>query len=895
MSQLFKSKILFILLFNFWLVPYSQSQTFKKAPGGAIDVSIDPNNGKVYVIGTSKEVFYFNSSANKFKPYLTGASGERITVNSKGEVWIVRQNKKVAKVKNSKWEDVKPFSYSKDIDGDGKGNIWSVFATNGKVVKYENGKWKNSNKYGSLTTRIAARNSSDVWTIRQDQTINHYFKNKLNRIKGKALDIAIDAITMEVYVVGISKRIFKWNPNKKDWDLLPGTRNDVSNIAVHNNEMWCTTNKKHIYYTKLSNNSGGGASNDFSFSKNKKKVVILLHGITASTTTTSGRSNGVGTHRYPQFYWGYDFIRHIVGVNPSHQIRMLTPPGSGLVGRAITFDKWGNHYQGIASFMSSKIKIDKYAFILRPAQTDIDVMCTFRDGADGLMNQTKAAINQIYDTYQKFYGKLPTSEQPMIYLLGHSFGGIVSRSILSNPSAADRNNIKLSTEDRRRADFIRNRTVWLTTLATPHEGSPLPNKAHQTNKDLKDFAQSLRKNSKNGIADGIDTFRKDMIDGTKPCLSDIKYNSTYLNGILKPDYAKRSNGKLIPIYTMTGANPGHVFYLHKRALGSIFDNSINDIIRLYKDKEKGKGYHKLGDESFQLFLLDKINSSDNNYWPRVYRGGQDGDKFKITAFEKIIDEVIRTGVKVEMRKDNYFDSDGFVSFNSGHGLKLNGNKVGYFSGLSGKSWYRIYGKNYGSFHPWDLENHRSICFNRGTGAFIGNYLMQKGPNSVRGYWSSWKQSPDSPNLKKKRIRIEFTYLQNFHSKDIGSDGHRVEVKIGNGPYQKSGIVKEKKTIDGKHFQTNKDYIWHFSQGIDNATLVPVIVKVFNYRALLDDQLCSASPRPYVEELVFYVDAQNNRVYGDVEGKTGSLPLRASGTKDDKRSVALSFRVEVENM
>ena len=94
MSQLFKSKILFILLFNFWLVPYTQSQTFKKAPGGAIDVSIDPNNGKVYVIGTSKEVFYFNSSANKFKPYLTGASGERITVNSKGEVWIVRQNRK---------------------------------------------------------------------------------------------------------------------------------------------------------------------------------------------------------------------------------------------------------------------------------------------------------------------------------------------------------------------------------------------------------------------------------------------------------------------------------------------------------------------------------------------------------------------------------------------------------------------------------------------------------------------------------------------------------------------------------------------------------------------------------------------------------------------------------
>ena len=248
-----------------------------------------------------------------------------------------------------------------------------------------------------------------------------------------------------------------------------------------------------------------------------------------------------------------------------------------------------------------------------------------------------------------------------------------------------------------------------------------------------------------------------------------------------------------------------------------------------------------------------------------------------------------------MRKDSYFDSDGFVSFNSGHGLKLDGKKIGYFSGMSGKSWYRIYGKDYGSFHPWDLDNHRSICFNRGTAAFIGNYLIQKGPNSVRDHWSSWKKSPDQPKLKKKRVKVEFTYLKNASGEDLGSDGYRVEVKIGHGAFQNSGVVKEKKVIDRKYFQANKDYIWHFSQGIDNATLVPVIVKVFNYRAALDDQLCSASPRPYVEELVFYVDAQNNKVYGDVEGKTGNQPLRVAGANNDKRVVSLTFRVKVETM
>lgn len=569
MSQSFKLKFLFILLFSWWQTSSSQGQSFKRAPGGAIDVSIDPSNGKVYVIGTSKEVFSYNSSSKKFQPYLTGANGQRVTVTSNGEVWIVRQNKKVAKAKNSKWEDVKPFSYSRDIAGDGKGSIWSVFATNGKVVKYENGTWKNTTKYGSLTNRIAARNSSDVWTIRQDNTIKHFFKNRLKNVKGKAVDIAIDAVTRDVYIVDMSKRILKWNKSKNDWSLLPGTRSDVSNIAVHNNEVWCTTSKKHIYYSKVSSNSEGSITNEFTFSKNKKKVVILLHGITSSPSNANGRSNGVGTHRYPQFYWGYDFIRHIGGLNlsPSHRIQMVTPPGSGLVDRTISFEKWGNHYKGIASFMKSKIDIDKYAFILRPERTDIDFMCTFRDGADGLMKQTKAAINQIYITYQKYYSQLPANEQPMIYLIGHSFGGIVSRTILSNPSSADRSNVKLSSEERKRADFIRNRTVWLTTLATPHVGSPLPKKAQETDKLLRDFVQMMRNDNKGIAANNVDEFRKDMIDGTKPCLNDIKYNSTYLNGILKPEFAKRSNGQLVPIYTLTGANPGHVFYLHKRALG----------------------------------------------------------------------------------------------------------------------------------------------------------------------------------------------------------------------------------------------------------------------------------------------------------------------------------------
>src|SRR5207237_6310373 len=59
-----------------------------------------------------------------------------------------------------------------------------------------------------------------------------------------------------------------------------------------------------------------------------------------------------------------------------------------------------------------------------------------------------------------------------------SMGGLVSRVILCNPAEAinggkgRRQTIALSSDDRMKADFIRRRTLYLTTLATPHQGSP---------------------------------------------------------------------------------------------------------------------------------------------------------------------------------------------------------------------------------------------------------------------------------------------------------------------------------------------------------------------------------------------------------------------------------------
>ena len=113
-------------------------------------------------------------------------------------------------------------------------------------------------------------------------------------------------------------------------------------------------------------------------------------------------------------------------------------------------------------------------------------MVTYRDGAQSLLKQTGQAIDQIYDTYQKTYSHVPVDHQPQIYLTGHSFGGVVIRAILANPSAADRYGVLLTSNQRARADWIRQRTVFATTMSTPHQSTIIPDSSG----DIADFIKS---------------------------------------------------------------------------------------------------------------------------------------------------------------------------------------------------------------------------------------------------------------------------------------------------------------------------------------------------------------------------------------------------------------------
>ena len=67
----------------------SHAQTFKKAKGGGTDVSIS-ENGEVFVVGTSKQIFKYHFNIEDFKLYsAANRRAKTITAAKANNVWLL--------------------------------------------------------------------------------------------------------------------------------------------------------------------------------------------------------------------------------------------------------------------------------------------------------------------------------------------------------------------------------------------------------------------------------------------------------------------------------------------------------------------------------------------------------------------------------------------------------------------------------------------------------------------------------------------------------------------------------------------------------------------------------------------------------------------------------------
>lgn len=670
-----------------------------------------------------------------------------------------------------------------------------------------------------------------------------------------------------------------------------------------------------------------GAQSGFTLSPQRPRLMVLMHGITSKPDEAP--EENINSAGHARWYWGVDFIQGLMGeTNPSQQVNVLKTHTLFVRLQNTTVDDWRQDadFNAIPSELApvffpksfapdsttkdqmtpQQVKARIKEVMVRSNDPTTAVMVTFRDGSKHLMPQTADAINQIYDTYQVTFGHLSEANQPQIYLLGHSFGGIVLRTILANPDAADLFGNKLTAEERKRANFIRERTVLGVTSSTPHLGTPIPDQAQDLaafvrrtgkiseatvsaltdNSALKKYKLSTSTNKK--IEDFIQT-ALNKVSGERDCLNDINRMAEYNKGIIAPNTARRPQGEAVPIYTFGGRNPSGLFFDRERGPapvnGRMLPYNVFDVL--------GSGRH--GFRAGALYLIESYlryegyGKDPKSPWGKatIPEADQISSPMKGTGADKVrklsdpfnLSGGLVTHIAVDLLdadpfgpgKDGENDSDGFVGFDSAHGL-----------GLTGGAWYRLYShQNYGASLPWDNDNHDSIDFNPGNGLWLHNELLRgAGPLASNGRVSVWPNQQPTP-VGSHSVSVQVVELDDVDNDldTLSKADFQVTVRIA-GNAQTKNAPDDTKTVTT---------LAPFTASGLPQSVIPIVVSVIERDTPDPDDYVAINPIKGRDNLYLYFDTRTQRIWGDLKGKAGEV-LVANGPKGTYNNANIKLKI-----
>lgn len=647
----------------------------------------------------------------------------------------------------------------------------------------------------------------------------------------------------------------------------------------------------------------------FDFRQNRSRLVVLLHGVTPNPE--QDLEARITSSAHARYYWGFNFIKGLQGYSHEDQMRVITPradgtmrfetysskqwdPNQGLQSPAdlapICFPvRWWTNLDTGPNFDSTFMR--QYIRLMTKDQgaEATMVMVNTRDGSKHLNVQLGQAIDEIYESYAMAFGKMRPGEQPQIYLVGHSFGGVVARGIIAASSGADLFGNVLTERQLERAKFLRDRTVLVKTIATPHHGTPMPDLVQDLADDVRASFPSAFRRIYDAFPDTTDT--EDMteeepqrraeqdtqkvlnlVSGDRDCFADLMRMEEYNNGILRPTANRRSDNTKVPMYVAGGRNPGGQYYDVDRQIWPITGlaqfqpvnaldlllgtrpTSESSALKLIAGLLHSEGYGREGKRPWGTATHpagDKIGSPWAGYGPDQERAVEAPFDFSGERIFNVIEKFFDGEPYKIFQPDGEWDNDGFLGWDSANAMSLTGDHI-----------YRLFDETkYSKYLPWDVDNHGSLMFNTGNGQWIHNELLRSAGPIVApsARLSTWRSLPPAATPSSNVM----VYVDNLREANDDCD------PIGQADFDLEIVVGGQKAM------------WHCDddtasvndagrQGVGNypSTVIPITIKVTDRDNGIDD-VCVASPRPGSTTLHMYYDTRTNLITGDVKAEGGT--------------------------
>jgi len=325
------------------------------------------------------------------------------------------------------------------------------------------------------------------------------------------------------------------------------------------------------------------------YAPDRPRLLVLVHGLDARSDTDYGDAVS---------YWRKEFMAGLFGVESAGAVRCEDAK-----------DPVRRHFFGAAG------------------SRDL-VLVTYRDSRKPLPAQAAALAAQLYEAYVARFA--PADDYPQILLVGHSLGGLVARYLLSCPQLEPKELAKLGVTVaeaavlRQRMAFLRNRTLCAITLQTPHEGTPVADRAQSLQSILgqpamqavlKEAAGVLKLQQVAAIK-SVTAFMSDLCSAA--ALSDLTTGAMKrMNASdMRPDRARRDDGSLVPILVAGSSDPSSGFLSHPSRVPAALFLSAEDQQRVLQTIALDAALHKLAPTPWGVTgdaMCDRVQRSVN-FW-----------------------------------------------------------------------------------------------------------------------------------------------------------------------------------------------------------------------------------------------------------------------------------------